>query len=53
LAAISLATVPVTPRHLSSLILNLQILQKVMKFAKQEYADLLYGETRGNSRPAR
>jgi hypothetical protein len=26
-----------------------------MKFTKQEYADLhlLYGETRGNSRPAR
>jgi hypothetical protein len=40
---------------LSSLILNLQILQKVMKFAKQEYVNLhlLYGETRGNSRPAR
>jgi hypothetical protein len=31
------------------------ILHKVMKFTKQEYADwhLLYGETRGNSRPAR
>jgi hypothetical protein len=55
LAAISLATVPATPMTLSSLILNLRILQKVMKFMKQEYADLhlLYGETRGNSRPAR
>jgi hypothetical protein len=43
LAAISLATVPATP-----------MIQKVMKFTKQEYADLhlLYGETRGNSRPA-
>jgi hypothetical protein len=56
LAAISLATVPVTPvTHLSSLILNLPILQEVMKFTKQEYADLhlLYGETSGNSRQAR
>jgi hypothetical protein len=51
LAAIFLATVPVTPMTF----VNLRILQKVMKFTKQEYADLhlLYGETRSNSRPAR
>jgi hypothetical protein len=55
LAAISLVTVPVTPKTFVKFDFNLRILQKVMKFTKQEYADLhlLYRETHGNSRPAR
>jgi hypothetical protein len=53
LAAISLATVTVTP--MTFVKFNFKFLQKVMKFTKQKYADLhlLYGEARGNSRAAR
>jgi hypothetical protein len=54
LAAISLATVPVIP--MTFVTFNFKFANpKVMKFTIQEYADLhlLYGETRGNSRPAK
>jgi hypothetical protein len=55
LAAISLATVPVTPMTFVKFNFKFNNPSKVMKFTIQEYADLhlLYGETRGNSRPAR
>jgi hypothetical protein len=55
LAALSLATVPVTPTTFVKFNFKFANPSKVMKFTKQEYADLhlLYGETRGNSRPTR
>jgi hypothetical protein len=55
LAAISLATLPVTPMTFVKFNLKFANPSKVMKFTEQEYPDLhlLYGETRGNSRPAR
>jgi hypothetical protein len=53
LAAISLATVPVTPMTFVKFNFKFTNPSKIKKFTKQEYADLhlLYGETRGNSRP--
>jgi hypothetical protein len=55
LAAISLATVPATPMTFVKFNFKFANPSKIMKFTKQEYADLhlLYGETHGNSRPAR
>jgi hypothetical protein len=55
LAAIALSTVPVTPVTFVKFNFKFANPSKVMKFTKQEHADLqlLYGETRGNSKPAR
>jgi hypothetical protein len=55
LAAIFLATVPVTPVTFVKFDFKFANPSKSYEITKQEYADLhlLYGETRSNSRPAR
>jgi hypothetical protein len=55
LAAISLATVPVTPMTFVKFNFKFANSTKSYEVQKQEYANLhvLYGEVRGNSRAAR